>query len=65
MRTFNVNLSFVFDGYCEVKAKSLEEAKEIARENMRSWGASLSNNNCDKITFYESDLHAETIVKER
>lgn len=64
MTTYKIDLDFVFHGNCTVKANSLDEAKQIARENMRSWGASISKNDCDKIYDYESDLHAETIVKE-
>ena len=61
-KTFDVDLCYIFHAWCKVKAKSLEEAQNIAFQNMTAISPKVENNNCDKIVDWTCEHLADTEV---
>lgn len=60
MKKFDVDVVYTFHGWCQVVAKSQEEAEEIARQNMTACRPTIEDNGCDKINDFSCDTMADT-----
>ena len=60
MKNFDVEVVYTFHGWAQVKAKTKEEAEEIARQNMTAIRPTVENNGCEKILDFSCETVADT-----
>lgn len=62
MKEYTVNIKFVFNGMCKVKANTIYEARHIAQRHMHACQPTISNNDDDRIIDWNVDSHSDTEV---
>lgn len=60
MKKFDVDVVYTFHGWCQVEAKTQEEAEEIARKNMTAGHPQIEDGGCDRIKDYSCEILADT-----
>ena len=60
MKKYTINVKFVFNGTCKVKANTIYEARHIAQQHMHACQPTISNNDDDRIIDWNVDNHSDT-----